>query len=333
MIASLTLVAPVGDAIPTVAALHGVAEALAPLVRDLDTVLVANGIAAAAALGLKALVELSPDTTAIFLASPVHPDVARLVGIEHAVGDLVLLFDPAVDDPAVLPALLAPVAEGYDLVVAAPPAPVRSRPMLGLYARAYRAITGLPLSLAPTGVRVISRAAALHVAGRPDAELMLRAHAMGAAFPALVLDLPASPAALSPADRVPRHDWPKAVSLLLSASTLPLRGASYAALTGGVVSVLYSVYVFAVFLLKRDVAAGWTTLSLQLAGMMFVFSVVLLLLSEYVLQIHAASPPRNRRYLVVRELRSPLSRRTARLNVVDADGRFQLGKPEWLGPR
>lgn len=332
MIASLTLVTPVGDAIPTEAALEAVAAALAPLVRDLDTVLVANGIAAPAALALKALVDRVPDTTAVVLASPVHADVARLVGIEHAVGDLVLLFDPVRDDPAILPALLAPVAEGYDLVVAAAPGPVRPRPLLGLYARAYRAITGLPLSLAPTGVRVISRAAALHVAGRPDAELMLRAHAVGAAFPALVLDLPVPPGADGARDRARRHDWPKAVSLLLSASTLPLRGASYAALTGGVVSVLYSVYVFAVFLLKRDVAAGWTTLSLQLAGMMFVFSVVLLLLSEYVLQIHAASPPRNRRYLVVRELRSPLSRRTARLNVVDAEGSFALGKPAWLGP-
>lgn len=118
--------------------------------------------------------------------------------------------------------------------------------------------------------------------------------------------------------------------MLLSVSTLPLRGASYAALLGGGLSALYSVYVFAVFLLKRDVAAGWTTLSLQLSGMMFVFSIVLLFISEYIIQIHAGAPPRSRRFLVLRELRSPLSRRTQRLNVVDAEGRFQLGKPEWL---
>jgi hypothetical protein len=94
--------------------------------------------------------------------------------------------------------------------------------------------------------------------------------------------------------------------------------------------VLYSVYVFCIYLIKADVVEGWTTLSLQLAGMMFIFSVVLLFLSEYVIQIHSASPPRSRRYLVMRELRSPLSRRTQRLNVVDAEGRFQLGKPAWL---
>lgn len=105
------------------------------------------------------------------------------------------------------------------------------------------------------------------------------------------------------------------------------------AIAGGAFSVLYSLYAFAVYLVKQDVAAGWTTLSLQLATMMFVFSVVLLFLSEYVIQIHAASPPRSRRFLVVRELRSPLSRRQDLLNVVDGEGRFQLGKPDWLGER
>ena len=119
--------------------------------------------------------------------------------------------------------------------------------------------------------------------------------------------------------------------MLLSVSTLPLRGASYAALLGGALSVLYSFYVFAVYLFKPDVAEGWTTISLQLAVMMFVFSMVLLFIGEYVIQIHSANPPRSRRYLVLRELRSPLSRRSARLNIVDAEGRFQLGQPAWLG--
>src|ERR1019366_2436907 len=156
---------------------------------------------------------------------------------------------------------------------------------------------------------------------------LLRARSVGPGFPARLVTLPPRPA------QTPQgvgYSWSKGLGLLLSVSTMPLRGASYAALLAGGLSVLYSTYVFGIYMLKPDVAAGWTTLSLQLAGMMFFFSVVLLLLSEYVIQIHSASPPRSRRYLVVRELRSPLSRRTQRLNVVDAEGRFQLGKPAWV---
>ncbi len=334
-LASITLVAVIDRDVPDAATLARHAEALATCAIDVDLVLVANGVDAATALALKCLVAETPDCMAVFLAEPVHDDLARLVGIEHAVSDHVLFLDPRHDDPADLPALLAPLRDGYDLVVgeraAEPPArgPVE-RVLIALYRRLYTASTGVPLTLEPTGLRVLSRAAALHVAGRPQAELLLRATTIGTGFPAITVTLP--PRA-TPARAGLHHSWSKGIGLLLSASAMPLRGASYAALLGGGASLLYSAYVVAVYLLKPDVAAGWTTLSLQLAGMMFIFSVVLLFLSEYVIQIHAASAPRSRRHLVVRELRSPLSRRTGRLNLVDAEGKFHLGKPAWLETR
>ena len=328
-LASVTLIAVVHDEAPDPARLSQFTGALAEHAIDVETVLVASAPCAPATLGLKALAARAPDLTVVFLAERVHEDVARLVGVEHAVSDAVLFVDVLRDDPEHLAPLLAPLHDGYDLVVAEPGTASRSslRPGSWLYARVFRLLTGAAPELRPTGMRVLSRAAALHVAGRADAELVLRARSLGPSFPAIAVPLPA---VRIEAARPLRHPWTKAVGLLLSASTLPLRGASYAALLGGLLSVLYSLYVFAVVMMKSDVAAGWTTLSLQLSGMMFVFSVVLLFISEYVIQIYAGAPPRSRRFLVLRELRSPLSRRTERLNVVDAEGRFQLGKPEWL---
>ncbi len=325
MIGSVTLVAVVQDRVPGAAALQRFADVLAGCAADLETVLVVSGAASAAVLELKALAAQAPDLTVVFLAEPVHDDVARLVGIEHAVGDAVVFADLLRDDPVSLPALLAALDHGYDLVVA--DAGMPGRRGSSLYAAAFRLLTGAVPELRPTGLRVLSREASLHVAGRADAELAMRSRSLGPSFPATVTRVPAWTGVAS---QPKRHSVAKAVGLLLSASTLPLRGASYAAALGGVLSALYSVYVFGVFLLKRDVAAGWTTLSLQLSGMMFIFSVVLLFVSEYVIQIYAGAPPRSRRHLVVRELRSPLSRRTERLNVVDAEGRFQLGAPAWL---
>ena len=331
-VASLTVVAVVNDRVPDTACLERYVIVLKDCAIDFDLVLVANGVDVDAALALKTLVAATPDTMAVFLAEPVHDDLARLVGGEHAVGDYVLFCDLMDDDPALLPPLFAPLREGYDLVVAdrGPEISERSglgRTLVALYGWLYRRVAGVPLNVQPTGLRVLSRAAALYVSGRPDAELLVRARWVGNGFPAVVVPLPPGTAQAS---RRIRYSWSKGIGLLLSISTMPLRGASYAALLGGALSVLYSVYVFCVYLIKSDVVEGWTTLSLQLAGMMFIFSVVLLFMSEYVIQIHSASPPRSRRYLVVRELRSPLSRRTQRLNVVDAEGRFQLGKPAWL---
>ena len=337
MLTSITVVTVVNDVVVSQASFAAYIAVLEQHAVDFDFVLVANSVDTEAALQLKTLVAQVPDTTIVFLGEPVHDDLARLVGIDHAVGDHVLFCDMLFDAPAALPPLLAELAHGYDLVVAESPAnpmpgrPLPSRLLVGLYARVYTAMTTVQLDLDPTGLRVMSRSAALFLAGRANAELLMRAKSLGRGFPAISLSVMRDPPPLGVArTRLRRHTWSKGVGMLLSVSTLPLRGASYGALLGGVLSVLYSVYVFAVYLFKPDVAAGWTTISLQLAVMMFIFSMVLLFIGEYVLQIHSASPPRGRRYLVLRELRSPLSRRSRRLNIVDAEGRFQLGRPAWL---
>ena len=118
---------------------------------------------------------------------------------------------------------------------------------------------------------------ALHVAGGPAAELRLRARDIGPSFPALAVPLLAY---RDGGRRQARRALTDGIGLLLSASALPLRSASYAALLGGGGSALYSLYVFAVFLLQPHVAPGWTTLSLQLSGTLFVFSIVLLFLTD-----------------------------------------------------
>jgi polyisoprenyl-phosphate glycosyltransferase len=82
-----------------------------------------------------------------------------------------------------------------------------------------------------------------------------------------------------------------------------------------------------VYFFKPEVAAGWTTLSLQISGMMFIFSILFVFFAEYLIQLTSANPTRSRRHLVFREIRSRLSRRSRRLNVVDPAGNFKLGAP------
>jgi polyisoprenyl-phosphate glycosyltransferase len=338
-LSSLTVVTVVDEAAPDQALCDRLAAMLADGgVVDFDIVLVANAVNAPTTLALKDFVARVPDTTVVFLNSRQHSDVARLVGINHAVGDHVLFTRLSEPEIAALPALLAPLREGYDLVVADPVngklvvrRPPAQRLLLGAYLRFYRLLTGVALESRPTGMRALSRAAALFIAGHPAAEVLLRARDLGANFPARTVPvLPAQALRHVPAPL--RRSWSTGMNTLLSASTLPLRAATYVGLLGGVASMAYAVYVLCVFVFKRGVIAGWTTISLQLAAMTFIFSVLFMLLSEYVLQIHAANPPRSLRHLVLRELRSPLSRRSGRLNVVDAEGRFHLGAPPGPAP-
>jgi hypothetical protein len=336
-LSSLTVVVVVNDTPPDPARYAALAAMLeAGDLTDFDVVLVANAVDAAVTLALKDFVARTPDSTVIFLNRRQHNDVARLVGINHAVGDYVLFCHLAEEEIAALPALLAPLRDGYDLVVADPlqgklvvRRPLSTRLLLGGYLRLYRLLTGVELESRPTGFRVISRAAALFIAGHPAAEMLLRARDLGPGFPGTVLPIvPRHVLVHQPASL--RRSWSTGIGTLLSATTVPLRAATYLGLLGGVLSLVHATYVVVVYVFKRNVIAGWTTTSLQLAAMMFIFSVLFMLLSEYVLQIHAANPPRSLRHLVLRELRSPLSRRSARLNVVDAQGKFQLGAPPEL---
>jgi hypothetical protein len=86
---------------------------------------------------------------------------------------------------------------------------------------------------------------------------------------------------------------------------------------GAISNLLYSAYVICVAVLKRDVAPGWVTLSLQQSGMFFLISLVLLVLGEYILQMASLSTE-GPLYHVGQEFTSARMSRRERLNVEEA---------------
>ena len=64
-------------------------------------------------------------------------------------------------------------------------------------------------------------------------------------------------------------------------SIAPLRLVSMCGLTGSFLSLLYSLYVVAIYLFKQDVMPGWTTLSLQVSGLFFLVFIMLTLIGEH----------------------------------------------------
>ena len=73
---------------------------------DVEFVIVGNGVADDVARNLTATVNATPDSAALFLAQRVDPDVARLIGMENAVSDFVLLTTPNDAELSVLASLL-----------------------------------------------------------------------------------------------------------------------------------------------------------------------------------------------------------------------------------
>jgi glycosyltransferase involved in cell wall biosynthesis len=77
----------------------------------------------------------------------------------------------------------------------------------------------------------------------------------------------------------------RAINLVSSYSSHPLRALTYFGVFAGVLNLIYAFYVVIIQLSRDNVAAGWTTLSLQSSGMFFLLFVILAMLSEYVGQI------------------------------------------------
>ena len=101
---------------------------------------------------------------------------------------------------------------------------------------------------------------------------------------------------------------------LIGLNAAPLRIANAFCAAGAGLAFVYSVYVIGVYLVKESVAPGWTTVSLMLSGMFFMLSVVLWLLSEYLVLVLDAGA-RRARYEIGEEFASNVQTRRARLNV------------------
>jgi hypothetical protein len=137
--------------------------------------------------------------------------------------------------------------------------------MFNLFRYVHKLATGRSYEALSPAFRAYSRAAALYIATRRDGEVLIRARALGQGFPSATVATKSS---------VPfpirsmsfRMAVSKAVRLLLTGSSAPLRLSSYLGFGGGIMSVVYAVYVVLVYVFKTDVEPGWTTLSLQLAG-------------------------------------------------------------------
>jgi hypothetical protein len=79
----------------------------------------------------------------------------------------------------------------------------------------------------------------------------------------------------------------RGMEILFSASSSPLRLISVVALVAAFLNLVYSIYVLTVSA-TQEVERGWTSMSLQISGMFFLISLVLSLISEFLIFMYRA---------------------------------------------
>jgi hypothetical protein len=300
-----------------------IARVAAPLAPDYEIVIVDNGSTDDSA---RALADLTgpaglPNLQVFALSAEADWDTAAWLGLDNAIGDFVAVIDPTSDSIDALPAMLAAALAGHDIVLArnreAPPSSLPYRAARALFVRAYRALSGVDLRADSLSFGLYAKRVVTFVLQQAMPAVAYRYISVTSGFRRTTIDYVAPP--MLPGYRRLRGNAERGMRLLMSTTAAPLRIATWLLAFGAVANALYSCYVVAVALLKSDVAPGWTTLSLQQSGMFLLFSIVLLILGEYVL--HLADRERSgARSHVAQELTSEVMLSRGKLNVADAAG-------------
>lgn len=315
-----TVVSVLDPSVPLVpaslaAALSGLRDAVMGSASAVDLVVVANGGLPFSEAGLAEVLDKVSDVQVFVLADEVDRDVAFVAGIEAAVGDVVLTLDPFSYDAQLLASMFAEAASGAEVVLVestSRPSDAYGR-LRRHFLHAYRHLGGAD-ERDVLVQKLLARPAVSYVLRHGDAAVLLRTLAVRSGFKTKILSSPL----LDASPRTMGSALAKAATLLTSGTTHPMRVAGFLSLAGAFCSLSTALYALCVLLFKEEVATGWPSLVLFVSGMFFVVCLVLALLSEYVVQIHARVVSRPD-YYIAAEHRSQILTREQRLNIASPD--------------
>lgn len=315
----LSLVIPLrNQAAEVESLLTQISSLLDGLVSDYEVVVVENASEDDTLRRLEMLTQRDglPNLQVYALTQEVELDTAAWVGVENALGDFVAIFDPLSDEIAFLPDMLAQAVNGVAVVFArnTHPAPqsLAYRITYWVFNQLYRWSSGIHFAKDAPQYRLLSRSVVNQVLQHPQPALAYRHLPASRGFVRANLSYCAVPPLARRKNLVESLD--RGARLLTSTTYVPMRLVTTLSLFGALANLLYSVYVVLIALFKTDVAPGWVSLSLQMSGMFFLISLVLLVLGEYVLnmvRMQNEGPP----YQIGQEFNSARITRHEKLNL------------------
>jgi len=291
---------------------------LADLASDYELIIVDNASADDSVGELKRLTQEDglPNLQVYALTKEVDTNTASWVGMENALGDYVAVINPLTDDIAFLPKMLARATQGADVVLARneqrPEQSWAYNSAFAVFNALYKYFHGIKLSREAPDYRLLSKQVINFILQHPQPAMAYRHIPATGGFSRENLSYSSPPRSSHTKHLGDSVD--RGTRLLVSTTRAPMRLVTSLSLFGAVASLLYSLYVVGVALLKDNVAPGWISLSLQQSGMFFLISLVLLVLGEYVLHMASLSNE-GPAYHVAQEFTSARMTRQEKLNV------------------
>ncbi|PWU16699.1 MAG: glycosyl transferase [Bdellovibrio sp.] len=298
--------------------LHEIAGQIASTVADYELVLIDNGSHDEShALYRELTGEQGIANLQVYaLTKEVDFDTASWAGLESSLGDFMVVFDPTTDNISFLPRMLEKAVGGSDVVFAynklKPKQSLAYRIAYSSFDKLFKSFVGVYLSREAPCYRVLSKRVVNFILQHPQPALTYRHLPATGGFARSTLEYSSPPKTIR--IKNVREGIDKGMRLLVSTTQIPMRLVTSLSLFGAIANLLYSLYVVLIAIIKKDVAPGWTSLSLQQSGMFFLISLVLMVLGEYI--IHMASlSTEGPLYHIAQEFTSARMTRRQRLNV------------------
>lgn len=296
-------------------------DKVAGIVSDYELIVVDNASTDDSIARLQELSSLDglPNLQVYALTKEVDRDTAAWVGLENALGDFIGVLDPLQDDVNVIANMLEEATRGADVVFANNTQKSTQswayRAAFAAFNGMYKYFNGLHLSREAPLCRLLSRTVVNFILQHPSPEISYRHLPATGGFARSYLSYESLPK--TPEKKSVREAINRGMKLLVSTTRAPMRLVTLLCLFGAMANLVYSLYVLMVGVLKSDVTPGWTSLSLQQSGMFLLISLVLLILSEYIMHMVSLSSD-GPSYHIAKEFASAKMSRNERLNIEDA---------------
>jgi dolichol-phosphate mannosyltransferase len=234
------------------------------------------------------------------------PEIAILAGLDVVIGDVVVVLQVESDPPARVPDMVAAALARNGIVFGlrrgGPAEPWLYAQGRRLFVGLVRSMLGIELAQNASLFMAFTRQTLNAVIRIKDKSRALRVFGLLVGFPHGTLEYESVARRAVPRAKSLAEGCERAVDLIVTNSSRPLRYVAYLGLLASALNVAYIGYVIVINLFKDDVEEGWTTLSLQNAGMFLCLFVILTVLSEYVGRLLAET--RDRPLYFVAEERS-----------------------------
>jgi hypothetical protein len=292
---------------------------LSYLVSDYEIIIIDNCSTEIKSAHLKQLTsEKGASNLQIYkLAGRVDDLTARWVGFENSIGDVIVSFDPLNDSVECLRLITKAFKEDIDIVFTRKEFPrdrksIIRRIIYKGFGKAAKIGAGLNLDSYSSSLIGINRKVLNYLLQFSDPKMKFRNLPSMTGFNRSVVGIKSSLKHNTNLQLI--SSLSRGLRLITSSSKSPLRIATTLSAIGAFLSFSYSIYIFLIWMLKKDLTPGWISISLQQSGMFFLFSLVLLILSEYVLELSRKSNSGPNFYITEEYTSSKLNRKE-RLNV------------------